>query len=79
MRYRLRTKSLAELKTLLQGQSISLPEQPQTPIAHTKDDGKETTPVNEEKLLSEAMEGVVPLAHDEYVERVFPLTCPEVS
>ena len=49
---------------------------PQTPISHTKDSEKETTPVNEESLFSEAMEGVVPIAHGDYVERVFPVDVP---
>jgi len=76
MKYRLHAKSFADLKVLLQSQLITLPEQPQTPIAHKKDSEKETTPVNEESLLSEAMEGVVPIAHGEYVERVFPVDVP---
>ena len=76
MRYRLRSKSFADLKTLLQSRSISFPDRSKTPISYTKDDGKETTPVNEESLFSDAMEGVVPIAHGEYVERVFPVDVP---
>ena len=75
-KYRIRSKSFADLKVLLQGQSISLSDRAESPISHKKASEKETTPVNEESLLSEAMEGVVPIEHGDYVERVFPVGMP---
>ena len=76
MRYGLRSKSFADLKALIQSTLISLPDRPHPPSSYTKDDEKETTPVNEESLFSEAMEGVVPIKHGDYVERIFPIEVP---
>jgi DNA-nicking Smr family endonuclease len=76
MRYRLRSKSFADIKVLLQSTLISLPDRPLTSLSHAQDDEQATTPVNEESLFSEAMEGVVPLARGDYVERIFPAEVP---
>jgi DNA-nicking Smr family endonuclease len=76
VQYRLRSKSFKDLKELLKSKSISLPDRPQTPtLAHKKDE-IDITPNNEERLFSEAMEGVVPLTRGDYVERIFSLEVP---
>jgi DNA-nicking Smr family endonuclease len=73
LKYRVRSKSFAELKDLLKSQSISFPERPLEPISDSNDAKRETIPVNEEVLLSEAMKGVVPIEHGDYVERILPV------
>jgi DNA-nicking Smr family endonuclease len=73
VKYRLRSKSFAELKELLQSHAISLPDRPLNQISVRNDKKRETTPVNEEGLLAEALKGVVPIAHDDYVERILPV------
>jgi DNA-nicking Smr family endonuclease len=73
IKYRLRSKSFAELKELLQRRAISLPDHRLNSIPYTNDDMEGATPVDEEGLLSEAMKGVVPIDHGDYVDRILPV------
>jgi DNA-nicking Smr family endonuclease len=73
IKYRLRSKSFADLKELLQNYAVSLPDRPPALLSDTSENKKETQPVNESDLLSKAMKGVVPIEHEDYVEKILPV------
>jgi DNA-nicking Smr family endonuclease len=76
-KHSLRAKSFADLKALLKSKSINLPDSLQNDIHPHQADKKETGPHSEERIFSEAMEGVVPISRGNYVERMFPIELPE--
>jgi DNA-nicking Smr family endonuclease len=78
-RHSLRAKSFEDLKTLLKSKSIYLPDRTQTNFTLTNDDKKEIGPNIEERLFSEAMEGVVPIPRGNYVERIVHIEVTEGS
>jgi DNA-nicking Smr family endonuclease len=67
-------KSFAEIKLLLEAESISFPEvSPPIP----EDSQEDLNPETEEKLFQEAMAGVAPISRDKRVERGIPTALPE--
>jgi DNA-nicking Smr family endonuclease len=67
-------KSFEEMKDLLEAKSISLPDAPLPPPPIMEE---ELEPKNEEDLFRQAMEGVTPIPHPNFVERGLPLPPPE--
>lgn len=68
-------KSFKDLKVLLEGKSFSLTAQRNSKVA----DFVEQSPELEKKLFTEAMEDVIPISRDNYVERIFQIELPEGS
>jgi DNA-nicking Smr family endonuclease len=67
-------KSFQDLKVLLDSKSFSFPEhQPPDLKKHKKKLNSES----EEELFKNAMEGVIPISRDNYVERIFENKIPE--
>ena len=67
-------KSFQDLKVLLDSKSLSLPEHyPPDLQGHKKRLDQES----EDELLKNAMEGVIPIPRDNYVERIFKKRIPE--
>lgn len=69
-------KSFHDLKVLLGTRSFH---SPHFRNAHPKRNGDEQNSESEEKLFSKAMEGVIPIPKDHYVERIFQIKLPEDS
>jgi DNA-nicking Smr family endonuclease len=67
-------KSFRDLKVLLENRSFSLPVR-----RHLNVPSQERTPDSEEKLFTEAMEGVTPISREKYVEKIFQIELPEGS
>lgn len=66
-------KSFRDLKVLLENKSFP---SPHFRNAHAKRNGDEQNSELEEKLFSKAMEGVIPIPKDHYVERIFQIKLP---
>jgi DNA-nicking Smr family endonuclease len=67
-------KSFQDLKVLLEDKSFSFPDRHREDVAAC---ASELNPELEEELFRKAMEGVSPIAKDNYVERVFQIELPE--
>jgi DNA-nicking Smr family endonuclease len=65
-----------DLKVLLEAKSISFPDCHRFDLAHPEN---EQNPDFEERLFSEAMEGVIPISRDNCVERIFQKKQSEIG
>lgn len=70
----LTTKSFQDLKVLLECKSLSLPDHRRSNVV---DHENNPNPPLEEELFEKAMEGVIPIPRDNYVERMFPTRLPD--
>lgn len=68
--------SFQELKALLETKAISPPYGHKLKVAHSE---SKLSPEVEEKLFLEAMEGVIPLSRDHYLEGIFQIRRPETG
>ena len=74
-------KSFQDIKDLVKTESVSFPNKsppPQPPVPH-ENDQEELTPEVEEELFKEAMEGVIPVSGENYVEKNVEVGFPESS
>src|SRR3972149_588007 len=69
-------KSFQDLRALLENKSFSSQERYHSDLI---DYEEEQNPELEEELFKKAMEGVIPISRDKYVERIFQLELPESS
>ena len=69
-------KSFQDLKALLENRPLSFPEQRR---ADPIDPEEKLTPEREEELFNKAMEGVRPIARENYIERIFQIEFPDSS
>jgi len=69
-------KSFQDLKALLENNSLSFPERHWADLVDPED---RQHPELEEELFRKAMEGVIPISRDNYVERIFQIELPESS
>jgi DNA-nicking Smr family endonuclease len=67
-------KSFRDLKVLLENRSFSLPVRRDLDVQ-----SHERSPDSEEKLFTEAMEGVTLISRENYVEKIFQIELPEGS
>jgi len=69
-------KSFEDLKALLEKKPFSFPEHHKAKIVKGE---VKSNPKLEEELFKEAMEGVIPISRDKYIERIFQMELPESS